>query len=82
MAEKERNNVIVASFTPMGNYIKAGRKVIYQGKEPREAAAWKGAIKQLEKEDLIELERKHGQYYQLTSKGYEIAEKLEKDSQQ
>lgn len=59
-----------------GAAMQSNSKSFLESKERREVAKWEGALQQLQEEELI-VERGHkGEFFEITAKGYEVADKI------
>ncbi len=57
--------------------IQTNNKKLFSGTDPKERAIWSGAMEELEKNGLIKAKNHKKQVYELTRKGYEIANTLQ-----
>ncbi|MBD8091703.1 DUF4062 domain-containing protein [Pseudomonas fluorescens] len=60
-----------------GSDLQSNGKNFFENSERREIARWEGALQQLQEQGLI-VERGHkGEFFEITAKGYEVADKID-----
>lgn len=60
-----------------GSAIQSNGKNFIENKDRREVAKWEGALRQLQDEGLIIERGSKGEYFEITAKGYEVADRVD-----
>ncbi len=73
---EDSNGVIVHLDSISGMQMQSNNKEIFSGNDPKQSAIWKGALEELISNGLIKDKGHKRQIFELTRKGYDIAELL------
>lgn len=78
-ASNDPNGVIMQLRTMGGSHVATNSREFVEPKNPRSEAKWRGAIEDLLQQDLIEDRGLRGEVFNVTDKGYRIADLLKRD---
>ncbi|MBW3590202.1 MAG: DUF4062 domain-containing protein [Actinobacteria bacterium] len=77
-AAEDAHGAIIRTRSLGGTAIHVNGKSLIEGNDPRSMALWEGALEELENAGLIIAASYKREVFQLTRKGYEVADKLAK----
>jgi hypothetical protein len=75
-AAVDPNGVILVIRTLGGLHVQIGSKQLANAQDPRSAALWQGAIRQLLQSGLLEDRGRKGEVFGVTAEGYRVADEL------